>query len=390
MESKIYNKIYRDLNNIEFLRHNLTPSLPYSSISLAVLNFYVDISRSRDPVQEYFHLKNCIYSYQDYQPLDPEMRKLWNQDNKIFNIDHSFNPNFPYEFYHKIDFNHLLLSYGLIEYSSEFKVNTIKIYELLVDCYPLGRFYNMILPGNKITYITLEQVESIPREEVISFGTLDSSDNFTCEELYNCFETTGYFANPKTLEPWNDREVHSLLYCLATSKSVMKSKLIELINRKRDLIDQKESELKELLIKLPVDILEEAFTLLLEIGMTMRGWESGSYLLKSIEVVDDGVLYLKVWNSINKFRKFIKLKKLKAIELLPIFSFKNGTFVQPERRNGGKTIGDRLRIVTEEEYDNEEACIRTSSNYFCHTAYKYLIMIGCSSPYDITEITIIH
>jgi hypothetical protein len=55
-----------------------------------------------------------------------------------------------------------------------------------------------------------------------------------------------------------------------------------------------------------------------------------------------------------------------------MYVYQNGAYQSTSDSQKGRTIREKLQIISTDEADNVWACIRVSSNWFVATAYFYL------------------
>lgn len=373
---------YKYINDIEYLQINLIPTTVNGAVSLAALLFMKDISRASDPIKEYFHLKS---NHNNYIPLDQSMNYWWKKNNKIFNLSKNFNPIFPYVYYTKNTLINNLLEYGLSVDSTQ---DEQSLYTLLLSVYEQGKYYPGLIPlCNKETYITCEETQD--NDEIVCFGTFgNTSDAYTFEEFYSSFTSKGYFADPKDLRALDERQILSLLSCIQNSESIYKIKLITLITKMIEEKKEGEANIVDKLKSVKLDKLVKLLNYLLKCGMSMRGWTKGPYPLTSEETItkDEDELMINVNKRLTKYNSYDK-EILDLVNSLPLVYYRKGTFVNVIDETDGKTIGDRINILINDKEVNEASCIRLSSNYLCHSAYKYLIMLDQEVEFDINKLS---
>ncbi len=381
-------KSHEALHNIKYIQSSLKPVTHTGAIALAAILFLKDISMAKQPLKELESIKEDPFNY---TPLDSEMNYWWNKNNLIFDLNKYFNPLFPYMYYPKEILENLLLNYGI----SNQEEDEFTIYSILSSVHSEGGFIPSLIPNcNESTYITCEKIKNIPDKEILSFGIFGKgSDAYTYEEIYESFIKNKYLAFPKNLEVLSSEKVSSLLSCVHSSKSEFKERLINIITYLFNMQEENESSIRKILNEKSQVEREEIITVLKKLlycGMSMRGWKKGnSYPITSEEtsVKNEDELMIIVNENIREYNS-LKPEFLEIVNNLPLVYYRKGKFIEVKEESEGKTIGKRLDILISDKDDN--ACIRLSSNFFIHSAYKYLVILGIVPDFNISEISLIH
>ena len=125
---------------------------------------------------------------------------------------------------------------------------------------------------------------------------------------------------------------------------------------------------------------KDFFYQLLYIGFKMRGWSGeGEYPLRSIDT-SGTIDFDDLQDDILEFR--VGIGEDHRLGDLPIFLYRN-KFEMSSSENHGYSITERVDIVLKNEDNN--ACIRLTSNWFLATSWYYLDMYFGEQPFDITE-----
>ena len=382
------NQIYNYFHNIEYLQENIIPSTVTGFVSLAALLYMKDISTAENPELEFKHLRK---NTSNYVPKDEKMKFWFTKCQKIFDLKYNFNPIFPQVYYKKNILINIILDYGLIPDEDE---SEDELYKILLEVYQSGRYFQGLLPlCNTETIITCELLENINCNEIISFGEFGKvSEAFTYEELFESFTKNKNLLDPKSMRLLSERRVLSLLSCIYSSNSEFKLKLINLITKLLEKQRGKDNNTFKLLSSRIGDEKEELiFTLkkLMNCGMSMRGWVKGEeYPLLSTQTIVNNECDLMVNVNLNILEyKACNENSLKIINEIPLVYYRRGTFINVEDEVEGKTIGERINIIISETETNESSCIRLSSNFLIHSAYKYLLILNSDPGFDINSLS---
>lgn len=387
------------LNDTSYLYKRILPRDKYESIVLAAINYKVDISDAISPQDEYKRLTMIPYT-----PLDPKILSKFKRDPDELNLNVTFNPRLPKEFYSKAALKLMAINEGY----SNVDINGNDMYELLQTNYLSNNFYHGKLPHiiNQTTNVLMETIDEISDNLVICYGIKDEHlTAFRYNELTQCFLSYRKFINPSLTDGsvFSEQSIRKLkLLC----RKVRPSDTIESIEEKQalyraigaiELINQQNGELlyhlykyyKEGNEKLRYDI-EQALTHLLYVSMYMRGWDgSSSYPIESAPVDNQNLVDINVTDAINEFeRKCTDLGEIGDLILnLPLLRYTGGEFTVSSDTNQGLTIKERLQIVKSgDEVDALYSCIRLSSNWFAASAYRFLDIIGITPPFCIERL----
>jgi hypothetical protein len=186
-------------------------------------------------------------------------------------------------------------------------------------------------------------------------------------------------------------------------------KIIELIEEKMITLNEKAEELKEEynnMDKSDKKLIETSLTKYLETGLAMRGWkvitgtpQKPQLPIKSEDTIIPPIKQDEVSDMVNQSivdfeTSLSKLTKRNAILIksLTLVNYRVSSdgklsFKESNDSDDGFTVWDRILIVKEGDTSkNQCACIRLSSNWICSSAYYYMIAIGISAPFVITEL----
>ena len=386
-------ELHSCLYNITSLQNRVEPSTHYGAVALAMINFNIDISRCKNPIAEYACLK--LVGLREYQPQDPWMKYWYNRNSALFDLNKTFSPNFPENYYNQSNLARLGLKEGYNQ--SELACNSI--YELLQIAYVTNTFYQgeLFTLTEKETSLLREEISTVPYLELYSYGQIEGiSRPITLDELIELFENNQNFNNPfdkkSLLSSLAIAKLKNLLQSAASDKHL---RLLAIINSIEMFNKAKDNQTRQLITVYRNaqaenrDLIVTLLNSLLHVGLHMRGWMGGNqpYPLQKAPVDDEIAVSLKVTEAISRFENLVRSsgKIGLLISELPLVQYKDGQYCISTDSIDGRTIMERIRIVKEgENTGNVSSCIRLTSNWICASAHKYLVAIGKLAPFDIT------
>lgn len=397
--------VHDSLNNIRFLQKNINPTNNQSAISLAAINYDIDISKSELPIKEYRNLK--LLGRTDYIPSDTWMKQWYTKNPSIFDLTIFFNPLFPSSYYTIGDLTAMAINQG---YKEE-DVNRDQPYELLQLAYVSETFYYGEMPNLKIkeTPILLLNINEIPYGQLLSYGSCETSMNpISIEELIELFLINENFSNPfstntvisklaiNKLKIMMQNQIgHIPNMQLSDDTIKLRKKLHETIIKIENSFKYKDEDTRQLCSVYrnsdpeTKNLIFKTLSNLLYIGMYMRGWSGmGEYpvSLAYVPIEKTNEVAINVTNSINEYENLVRrLGRIGTqINNLPLVIYKDKEYHISNSTNEGLTINDRIKIVKDgDNTSNTASCIRLSSNWICSSAHKYIIALGLPPPFDI-------
>jgi len=398
-------KLENKISNIDELRLLINPKSNEGAIMLAAVNHYIDISKSKFPIDEYLELHN---NKLNYEPIDNWLKYWFKKNKDIFDLKKTFNPLFPRKIYHPNILVNLANNYGYNVKNRSYA----SAYEFLQIAYTSETFYQGILPLTKKgkTIIDLDDVSEVTHGQLLSYGQIDISLNpITISELIDLFSANQNFTSPfgseKVFTTTSIKKLKNILLCPhETNDNNVKIDINTLIIRKKllDLIMEIEltnDDLSKKLVSiykngnyLTKQYIENLLNILLILGMHMRGWlGKGSYPVQEAPVPYDKEIEvaLNVTQSIAKYKNEQNKNKdvWGIIDKLPLVKYKDDEYLASKDKLNGFTIGERIEIVMKGR-DNPTiySCIRMSSNYICSSVHKYSLILGLPAPFDIFKL----
>lgn len=408
IDHTLLSKIYCSLDDKTSLRMRIDPTTEPGSISLAAINFSLDISKSNYPVMEYINLRSC--QRDNFVPVDPWLKYWYKENPNIFDLTVTFNPLFCDKFYKQ----HMLSIVTNEGYTST-EITLENFYELLQLAYVSKTFYQGNVYGVKsgITPLVNDTVDDIPYGELLCYGQMDSSEMevISISELIDLFNENKNFSSPFTgSSVFSATSVNKLKliansrYGCNNSKEVSQSTLelrsrlleviisVELLTSRIDLSTRKliTAYSASSLIKRK-DVID-CLTNLLHLGMFMRGWSGeGDYPIVQSNglITTEEEKAVKVTEALNKYESSVTSLVSFGIYVnrLPLVIYKDLEYQPSISRKEGLTIGDRINLIKQgDKLNNIESCIRLSSNWISSSAHKYMIAIGLEPPFHIWKL----
>ena len=398
-------KLENKISNIDELRLLINPKSNEGAIMLAAVNYYLDISKSRSPIDEYLELYN---NKLNYEPIDYWFKYWFKKNKDIFDLKKTFNPLFPRKIYNQNILLNLANNYGYNVKDRSYA----NVYEFLQIAYTSETFYQGILPLTKKgkTVIDLDDVSEVPYGQLLSYGQIDILlQPITISELIDLFSANQNFTSPfgaeKVFTTTSIKKLKNILLCPhETNDNDVKIDINTLLIRKKllDLIMEIELTNDDLSKKLALtykngnhstkQYIENLLNILLVLGMHMRGWlGKGNYPVQEAPVPynKEGEVALNVTQSIAKYKNERNKNNnvWEIIDNLPLVKYKDEEYLVSKDKYNGFTIGERIEIVMKGR-DNPTiySCIRMSSNYICSSVHKYSLILGLPAPFDIFKL----
>lgn len=401
-------KLENTVNNIKELQSIVIPKTDDGCIVLAAINYYIDISKSQCPIEEYIELK---HKGLNYKPIDKWLRYWFDKNPNLFDLKRTFNPLFSQGLYNQNQLLELIKYEGYINYKGTMLSRS---YEILQLAYVSETFYLGLLPltKNEMTIVDLDNLSDIPYGQLLSYGQIDVSLNaITISELIDLFTANNNFTSPfgpgKVFSSLSINKLKNILSYphgpivhikINDETLFIRKKLYNLISEiqliNNDEASQRFSSLYRNSNHSNKESIKNLLNIILELGMNMRGWlGEGDYPLKeqnaSNTVDNNPTVALRVTDSMRIYkRERDKLGEIGLeIDRLPLVRYRDGEYQLSTSSLDGYTIGERIKIA-KKGVDNPSmySCVRMSSNWICSSAHKYLLILGLPSPFDIFKL----
>ncbi len=378
----------------------VTPMTPGEAITLAAKNFSIDISLCENPIPEY---KNLLHTQSSWIPLDPEMKKKRDINPLMYNIGVYFNPRLPSQLYDSDSLCQLALNEG-------YTLGDLRregAYSLLETSYLSETFYHGRHPtiSNIKTPINWDVIKKLPSEAIICYGVINSDlKAFTYSELAEVILHNKNFVNPLD-ENCNSFTDLSLKKLKMLSKIVRSSESQEAEDSRKKLIRSialGELFTREINVKIKdfyvfyneatpenqINI-HDILRCFLKLSMLTRGWDLISeYPIVTALVDNQHDVDVRVTQGIIDLEAICQSHEAigDVFWNLPIMRYRGGWQISTDVQNG-TTISERLQILKNgEEHENQNSCMRLTSNWFAASVWRYMMVIGLDPGFDVINL----
>jgi hypothetical protein len=409
------NKLERKLANSTASMSSTAPNGGLRSLSSneefvakAARQHGVDVSPSPCPRLEYWQLSRCSTCGEEYVPLSLALQSLYVQEfeeNSPVRLSKRFNPLF-----RTLYTQAQLRRFALFEGYTEQDVQEHDAENLLLS---LRKEPNVFRGKegccNTHTPVLFDKISECPSESCVTFCVgkgrrAQSSEDFQAiplDELALVFSQYQKFANPfDNYSQLPQRIVNKLsnIAQLEGSEAVWhcQRQLLEAIERVRLLSDKCTQTVHDFVAAYSnlddkgKEKVQSALRSLNELAMYMRGWSGeGEYPLEDTRSDMDVVEAKVVEELVHTKQALEDTHGMKEhILALPLVAYDNvreewKTSTDPE---AGRTIGERLNIVSGQSDSNIHSCIRSSSNWLASSAHLYMRMAANETLFDISRL----
>ena len=239
---------------------------------------------------------------------------------------------------------------------------------------------------SQTTPIFKHNIETINHVKCISYGNKENGYYiYTFGELYHVLNYYNQPVHPedpqKTFKELDVKQIMSLCQSKTKYEIKIRKKLTYIIS-----IQHKIPPSIYKLREIDKNILNDSFIHFTDAAMYMRGWNGvDEYPIENTLVNDQNSVNVRVNKSMNIFNEFIQKNEIDTfIYNLPLIEYKNDHFYQNNIKSKGLTIGNRISIL--KDINNINSCIRTSSNWFLASIYKYSILLDLKPKFDIIKV----
>ena len=318
------------------------------------------------------------------------------------NLRKRFNPNLPNCLYSTSQLRNLCINQG---YSINI-IDNSKLYTLLNDSYINDTFYIEKFTSINKDNILGDKISNISYLSLIYYGNrpLDNTEmySFSFGELLALFEKYNKFTNPYG-KYFPRLAINKLL--LISGQNIwedetqtefnIRNKLVECIENIIEIQDNySQMEIKLLENKKYWNVYKELLTMIMELGMNIRGWVEGiKYPIKKhfpTNPEELAIILTEKFANLDKVFKRYPIQSSVTLDL-PLVQRANKIYIVERNKEIGTSIGQKIEIMKREDNDkNEFACIRTSSNYLIASCYRYLTYINCKPDFKIDDLRSIY
>ena len=388
----------------------IIPDTPIEAIYLAMVIFEICIADSKNPIKQFEYLKSKRFSCRNvekYVPFsDPEFMVLYTRNPRWYRT----NTNWFECFMGTYSINRLI-TFARNEGFTETNVDKRTLVDFLNERHQVSNFYFDIVPFcDKKETVYKTPIDEVPLNQLICLGPLNNLYYYTVEELIDSFISNKMFINPITKDQIDMFAINKLVNHLSICSSEFVEdrhifnnaiSVINDINKIRKNIDLSVGELKFTIQEMQPyerDQIERFFMSIIDMGFYMRGWKiAGENLpINSIETNYDVTLQDQVcantWEAYKKYRRLYaeldsNIKSSISQLNLMRFSYQgkseqifNMTFrgISICRT---KTLLECIQDSVTGNYDSEESCIRSNSNWIIFSAAWYCYIFGFTVPF---------
>lgn len=374
-----------DLNN---------PRSHEEAVYLAAKLHKLNICKAKNPILDYGRIR----LNGSYQPVDENMIKICAINPNLINLTKFFEPILPKECYD----NNLLVQLAQNEGYRMSEITESGAHSLLQQACLLETFYygKMEVSINTETPILMTSLSEISPKEIISFGVRHGTMMAYCiDEIVELFRINLEFVHPSAsheiLTPLAIGKLKKICEANHCDKYKTLGGLINSIEAIRNNNNKEMSTLAKLYVESDQRVKDDikfCMYALLHLSMYMRGWggQGHDYPLSLAPVNNQNKVDVRVTDAIGIFKEGLKrLPDGNIITKLPLIKYSDSsmTFHISSRPQDGVNLGERLEIVQRgDSHSNVTSCIRTSSNWFAASSYRYLMSIGEPEPFNIREL----
>lgn len=377
------------------------PRFATEAIAMAASKFSRDITEAENPMKEY---ENILCGK---QTTDSKLLYHLHRDKFALDLKQRFRSYIPEHLYNTDALKRMAEEEG---YSSDCNMshyeylNSVKEHDTF---YAFGKGPAESYPrSNEYLLIAGDRIDDVDRNELLTYGNIHKPNAsltvISYQELQDTFSLYKEFRNPVSegYQIFSDRSIRKLKIlaqkpCADARVHEMRLTLFRTIVHIETFIKKRHMDVLNLKEEISVDVINRnrmvvLLKTLLELGKAARSYDQAKdsfpYGLGSASDSQTETNVSNLLVSIDTMcqeESFIseKFKQLPMMRYNPMTS----SFHSSQDEYDGFTIKDRLNILAKGESVNEmSSCIRLTSNWFCHTAYYYMVMLGEEPPFDIS------
>lgn len=396
-------EVYDRLDELgqRFRRSNEYPEDPddVEAIAIACVKHGIDISSSLSPTRE---LK-AIEEGNSYKPYCYFMSSRVMDPHRSPYLNVCFNPRLPPEMYTMKQLRRHCLNEGY----DERELAMTHPYTLMQTASMCSTFYHGKATDNvqNHTVVMFEDISDIDHSDVVSYGLLEEPKyTFTYRELITTFDTYKYFKNPIDERPeasFTELVINKLARLSSMPRRQSES---EQSHKDREHLYTVITDVKKVISGMTEEEIalhamyknggantrqqiSEILKTLLDLSMTMRGWDGDSELPISLALVDCQVnVDVRVTRMISTVKSLTDCSAGRVIMELPLVRYdcSSSEYQKSHDHSIGLTIKEKIDIVV--RGDSVYSCIRSSSNWLASSVHKYMGDLDMPSPFDITRL----
>jgi hypothetical protein len=379
------------------------PRFATEAIAMAASKFAKDITEAENPMKEY---ENILCGR---QTADSKLLSVQAGDKFALDLKQRFRSHIPEHLYNVDALKRMAEEEG---YSNDCQMTH---YDYLCSVKDHDTFYafgkgpaESYPRSNEYLLIGGDRIDSIDRNELLTYGNIHKPNAsltvVSYQELQDTFNLYKEFRNPisEGYQTFSERSIRKLKIlaqkpCADARVHDLRLTLFRTIVHIETFIKKRHMDVLNMKEELNVNVVNRnrmvvLLKTLLDLGKAARSYDQTKdafpYGLGSASdtQTENNVSNLMVsLDTMCQEESFVSEKFL----ALPMMRYNptNSTFHTSQDEYDGFTVKDRLNILAKGDSVNEmSSCIRLSSNWFCHTAYYYLVMLGEEPPFDINQI----
>lgn len=403
-------------------KRTITPMNTKEAVYLGIVNYGINLFKVRNPIMEYnnFH-KFCLDKYPDYylpnlentavtvteyinfknyQAIDNNLMRYIQFNPNLFTLN-VFELSVPETIYPRGILNQLAVERPHDIYVDSAYSNNCQ--SVLTDTFYLGWYPEISNDQTPFFYEELNNMnlnDLIESNNLIVYGTPSNGLlGLTLTELTHLFKNNQTLENklPGQVGLFTEMSIKHLKIICRDLETDLGSKLlieIEIIDAIQKMNNDKFNLLKQRFENHPCDnvLIQCLLKSMLRLSMFMRGWnglDESPYPLDGIVQVEAGDIDINVCNSIKAFEDMINTHPdIGGLFMtLPIMRLNHGNFVLSTDTKEGYTIRERLDIIKRgENLEDNNSCIRLSSNWFAITVWRYYQILRLDVPFNLSDI----
>jgi len=392
------------------LLRRVTPRKNAEAVALAALVYDLDISKSRCPMEEYRLLQDSSLGY---TPKDETLADMVTKNRFSLQLSMYFNPRLPHGVYNEESLQNLATQEGYRP--EDFRQESA--YSLLCTAYLSETFHHgkHLNIMNAETPIDVDDVMDISGDKIVCFGVKEGTlTAFTYKELADCLHRRRSFDIPLRNRRNDKFPTLALRKLRNLCRTIREGESVETIDERKRLeraieivtvFTEAASEAASARLAEFVNTYERAnedlqkrirklVTIFFHLSMYMRGWrghEDDIYPVTSALIASSAH---QAQVDINVSRAITVLEQTckdlgvvgTAFMDLPLFKY-TGIEFETCTEQDSHTVGERINIVKlGENYDNNNSCLRLSSNWFATSAWRYMKLLGMDEEFNVERL----
>jgi hypothetical protein len=325
--------------------------------------------------------------------LYPEYNKYENT-NMASLLKDSFEPRLPPECYKLSTLKHLSLTEGLEIMSDDRRV----YHSRLVDQRSLNTFYkgkhNITNDTSQIYY---NDICDIKEEHCISYGSYMST---VCIPIIELEENLVHHMDFVDMDgiPLTKESVNKLMRIASSSTGDLHIQLKNTINSIHNRLSKLNENDRQFVLyyknSSKKDTIREFMLQCLNCSMSMRGWDGispSTYPLDGVSSLRENTIFSNVSIALTRINEFEEQEPeiYEKIMTMDLYAINNGLGLHSWKRDRTGVLKKKFTVISDNNPNNVEACIRTNSNWILGTIYHYSDLIGVTYGFSMNDVRFI-